>query len=460
MEITQLLPASTTSPASKGPQGTTADGEDFARMLKQSGEAASGKGSRDATATSNSGDDSLAKTTEKDTTASEAMPESGADSTAQQSEALVPGAVPPVTGMPVAGSPTTRSPAAGSPAGLSPLTQNIAQAMSAQITSQPTQPPVIASTLNTTLQASQATLNASETLDLAAIRERLTTIANAQRGAATLAAPAAAGDAATLSNAGQFALDIAKASLPQAGDRLTSIHGQAAAAHHQPLTAQGMNPVGTQDPSAALPTASQPATFMDAIATSPATPDLAIAGRGGAESHASQVQALAGNLTGASTGSAGQTQASPAQVLNAPLATPQWQQGLGQQLVALHQRGAQQMELHLRPADLGPLSISLKVDDQLAQLQLFSTNPQVRAAIEQAIPQLRQALEENGIQLGEAMVGEQRQQHDGDSRSADDTGLASRDDDLRATSIHEDLDVAATVDRPLAGNGNAVDLYA
>lgn len=448
MEISQILPANNATPASRGSQDTATDG-DFSRMLKQSGEAASGKEPNDASAVSD-GSDSLAKTDAKGAAADQGVTESesGLESAAQQSEATVSGAA-------IAG-----TPAAGTPAALSPLTQNIAQAMSARITSQPTQPPVIANTPDIALVAGQAALSGNETLDLAAIRERLTTIANAQRGATAVSTPAIASAGGTLAgimpSAGQAALDVAKGSLPHISDRITGLEGQLAASGQRPLYTQSLN-VSTQNPTAALPSAGQPTTFMDTIATYPAAVDLA--GRGGAENPISHAQGITGSLTGTSLGSTGQTQASPTQVLNAPLATPQWQQGLGQQLVALHQRGAQQMELHLRPADLGPLSISLKVDDQLAQLQLFSTNPQVRAAIEQAIPQLRQTLEESGIQLGEATVGEQRQQGDGNSRSADDTGLASRDDDLAAPT-HEDTALMANAARPLAGNGNAVDLYA
>lgn len=451
MEISQILPANNATPAPKGSQDTATEG-DFSRMLKQSGEAASGKEPSDASAVSD-GSDSLAKTDAKGAASDQGVTERGLESAAQQSETMASGAA-------IAGTPSAGAPAAGTPAALSPLTQNIAQAMSARISSQPTQPPVVASTPDIALVAGQAALSGNETLDLAAIRERLTTIANAQRGATVASTPAiasAGGDLASIMpSAGQVALDVAKGSLPQISDRIANRQGQLAASGQQPLNAQSLN-VSTQNPAAALPSAGQPATFMDAIATNPAAVDLA--GRGGAEHPISQAQGITGSLTGTSLGSIGQTQASPTQVLNAQLATPQWQQGLGQQLVALHQRGAQQMELHLRPADLGPLSISLKVDDQLAQLQLFSTNPQVRAAIEQAIPQLRQTLEESGIQLGEATVGEQRQQGDGNSRSTDNTGLASRDDDL-ATPTHEDAALMASAARPLAGNGNAVDLYA
>lgn len=95
--------------------------------------------------------------------------------------------------------------------------------------------------------------------------------------------------------------------------------------------------------------------------------------------------------------------------LSAPLASREWRVDLGQQLIGLHQRGEQQIDLHLHPAELGPLSVSLKLGELGAQAQFFSAHPQVRAAVEQALPQLREALASQGIALGETSVGEQRQ---------------------------------------------------
>ncbi|MAX33361.1 flagellar hook-length control protein FliK [Onishia taeanensis] len=94
--------------------------------------------------------------------------------------------------------------------------------------------------------------------------------------------------------------------------------------------------------------------------------------------------------------------------LTAPIASQQWQQQLGQQLLGMTQRGDQQMELKLHPADLGPLSVSLKVAEHGgAQAQFLSAHAQVRNALEQAIPQLRDALAQQGITLGDTSVGHQ-----------------------------------------------------
>ncbi|MHB0775312.1 flagellar hook-length control protein FliK [Halomonas sp. WWR20] len=95
--------------------------------------------------------------------------------------------------------------------------------------------------------------------------------------------------------------------------------------------------------------------------------------------------------------------------LNTPLASPEWGASLSQQLVRIQQRGDQRVELHLNPAELGPLSVSLKMGEQQAQLHFSSAHASVRAAVEGAIPQLREALADSGISLGEAMVSDQGQ---------------------------------------------------
>lgn len=110
----------------------------------------------------------------------------------------------------------------------------------------------------------------------------------------------------------------------------------------------------------------------------------------------------------AAPGAAASGAAAPV-TLGAPLASREWQQDLGLQLIGLHQRGEQQIELHLHPSELGPLSVSLRLGELGAQAQFLSAHPQVRAAVEQAIPQLREALAAQGISLGETSVGAQHQ---------------------------------------------------
>lgn len=91
--------------------------------------------------------------------------------------------------------------------------------------------------------------------------------------------------------------------------------------------------------------------------------------------------------------------------LNAQLGSPEWQQALGQQVLMFQRNGQQSAELRLHPQELGALQITLKLDDNQAQLHIASAHSQVRAAVEAALPHLRHALAESGINLGQSSVG-------------------------------------------------------
>lgn len=153
-----------------------------------------------------------------------------------------------------------------------------------------------------------------------------------------------------------------------------------------------------------------------------------------------------------STPVAGSAPGAASLVLTAPVASPQWQQDLGRQVAGLSRLGEQRVSLHLNPAELGPLLVDLKVVEQQAQIQLFAASSLVRSAVEQAIPQLREALAEQGITLGEASVGEQR---DGQQQTADDN---RRDGDIDGG---EDQLAAAAAPpvAPIGAIDGRVDLY-
>ncbi|GHL49205.1 flagellar hook-length control protein FliK [Escherichia coli] len=82
-----------------------------------------------------------------------------------------------------------------------------------------------------------------------------------------------------------------------------------------------------------------------------------------------------------------QTQPLPtvaAPVLSAPLGSHEWQQSLSQHISLFTRQGQQSAELRLHPQDLGEVQISLKVDDNQAQIQMVSPHQHVRAATEAA----------------------------------------------------------------------------
>lgn len=145
--------------------------------------------------------------------------------------------------------------------------------------------------------------------------------------------------------------------------------------------------------------------------------------------------------------------------LSTPFTSPAWPQQLSQQLVQISQRGGEQhVKMQLNPAELGPLSISLKFGEQGAQAHFLSAHAQVRQVLEQAIPQLREALAEQGISLGETSVGEQRDpnaQSFAQSSGERSTGIGN-DSDEDGSDKTLALGAASS---PLILNGR-VDLYA
>lgn len=145
--------------------------------------------------------------------------------------------------------------------------------------------------------------------------------------------------------------------------------------------------------------------------------------------------------------------------LSTPFTSPAWPQQLGQQLVQISQRGGEQhVQMQLNPAELGPLSISLKFGDQGAQAHFLSGHAQVRQVLEQAIPQLREALAEQGISLGETSVGEQRDpnaQAFAQSGGKQGAGVSSDSSDIGS----DEMLASSAESSPLVLNGR-VDLYA
>lgn len=134
----------------------------------------------------------------------------------------------------------------------------------------------------------------------------------------------------------------------------------------------------------------------------------------------------------------------PTPVLNAQLGSSEWQQALGQQIMMFNRNGQHSAELRLHPQDLGTLQISLRIDDNQAQLHMASGHSQVRAALEAALPQLRTALADSGIQLGQSSVGSDAQpQWNGSQQNS-----ANRQATSGVFSIsenHDDAVIATTV---------------
>jgi flagellar hook-length control protein FliK len=86
-----------------------------------------------------------------------------------------------------------------------------------------------------------------------------------------------------------------------------------------------------------------------------------------------------------------------------------WSQALGEKIVWMTAGAQQTASLTLNPPNLGPLHIVLNVTNDQATASFFSAQPDVRHALEAAMPKLREMMNESGIQLGQATVSAEQQ---------------------------------------------------
>lgn len=147
--------------------------------------------------------------------------------------------------------------------------------------------------------------------------------------------------------------------------------------------------------------------------------------------------------------------------ISAQLGSQEWQQAISQQVTLFTRQGQQSAELRLHPEDLGQIQITLKLDDNQAQLQMASPHGHVRAALEATLPTLRTALAESGIQLGQSSIssgGEnfaQQQQQSGQQQAS----RRSAGSFPGPVGEAESAAVPASIQRMASGN-NAVDIFA
>lgn len=82
-----------------------------------------------------------------------------------------------------------------------------------------------------------------------------------------------------------------------------------------------------------------------------------------------------------------------------------------QRVVMLASQRVQSAEIALTPSDLGPVSVSLEMRGQEASLVFGAAQTATRAAIEDALPRLREMFQAQGLHLVEAQVSTQLSQH-------------------------------------------------
>ncbi len=235
---------------------------------------------------------------------------------------------------------------------------------------QAAQTPPVATNTQTTATApvassTAAAPGAANALTSLMLANSATTPAGAERARAPLAMSSLSSTGATNNTGADIAPAQTAAHLPQFTDSMNAAV----------LGGIGAQPGATQKTDALL-TAALPTGAMTVLVPNPAT------------------------LTGLAQNPAAQTLPG----LAPQVGTSAWDQALGDKVVWMAGGAEQTATLSLNPPDLGPLQIVLNVTNNQANATFIAAQPEVRLAIEAAMPKLQEMLGNAGIQLGQTNV--------------------------------------------------------
>jgi flagellar hook-length control protein FliK len=138
-----------------------------------------------------------------------------------------------------------------------------------------------------------------------------------------------------------------------------------------------------------------------------------------------------------------------------PVNAPEFAQSLGVQMSVLARDGVQHAELHLNPADMGPVSVQISMDGTQARVDFGADTAATRHAIEAGMPELASALRDAGFTLAGGGVSQHSR---GRSEAGDASGSAGSGSRYTRSGGDVKDPVAAPARRTVKVGG--LDLYA
>lgn len=119
----------------------------------------------------------------------------------------------------------------------------------------------------------------------------------------------------------------------------------------------------------------------------------------------------------------GRSSATMAKPFATPIQTPmqsrEWGNEVGQRLMMMVSSKLNSAQIQLTPRDMGPIDVKVSVQQDQANVVFTSHAAPTRDALEQALPRLRELMEQNGVALGDVDVRDQNAQESHDRRGQD-----------------------------------------
>ena len=93
--------------------------------------------------------------------------------------------------------------------------------------------------------------------------------------------------------------------------------------------------------------------------------------------------------------------------VDAPVGSARFADQAAQQVTWMAKNGIEHAEIRVKPAELGPITVRIEMHKNEAIISFAVTQPETRAAVENALHKLQEMLADSGISLGQTSVGGQ-----------------------------------------------------
>lgn len=144
--------------------------------------------------------------------------------------------------------------------------------------------------------------------------------------------------------------------------------------------------------------------------------------------------------------------------ITAHLHDNKWSQQLSDRVLWLARGDVQNAQINITPAHLGPIQISLSLNGEQMTAHFVSAHQEVRQALEDALPRLREMLAGAGINLGQANVGSQQQQAQAEQFATKSENSRQSGDGAILPADQHGIDTVSP--RPIQSGQGLVDLFA
>src|SRR3990170_2765133 len=124
--------------------------------------------------------------------------------------------------------------------------------------------------------------------------------------------------------------------------------------------------------------------------------------------------------------------------VHTPVGTPGWSEEIGSRPTLMVEQGQHTPSLRLSPEHLGPLEIHISMNDDQASVYFGAANADTRAALESALPKLREMFASQGLSLTDAGVHREppRQQANPAAQSPGSGNFSAENGEQAAAAVH------------------------